>query len=75
MGAHGSWAIFSLCHHLLVQWCASMVYPSRYPLEGERFFEHYGLLGDDIMIADPLVYNHYVETNLSPAPTISIGYS
>lgn len=46
--------------------------------EGERFFENSGLLGDDIRIADPLVYNHYVETNLSPAPTptptISIGY-
>jgi hypothetical protein len=53
MGARSSWAIFTLSHHLLVQYAAflSGVYP----------FKDYILLGDDIVITNDAVAEKYVE--------------
>lgn len=52
MGAYSSWSIFSLCHHLVVQYCAQMV-------SKPAPFEKYCILGDDIVIADREVANEY----------------
>jgi hypothetical protein len=53
MGALSSWAVFSLSHHLVVQWCAWRV-------GFNRWFTLYALLGDDIVIADEKVAKEYV---------------
>ncbi|UHK03173.1 MAG: RNA-dependent RNA polymerase [Hangzhou mitovirus 4] len=51
MGAYSSWATFTICHHLVVQYAAFKV--DKYP------FNQYTLLGDDIVIACPLVAESY----------------
>lgn len=52
MGAYTSWAMFSLCHHLVVRACGYYVY--------QHFnFDKYFLLGDDIVIADRKVASTY----------------
>jgi len=44
MGAYSSWAAFTLCHHLVVQWSAKLC--NKYPTKD------YIILGDDIVIND-----------------------
>lgn len=51
LGMHSSWPLFALSHHILMWWCAELVYPG-------RFFDRYALLGDDI--ADKHVAKVYV---------------
>lgn len=52
MGAYSSWAMFSLCHHVIVRVAAKRA--------GKTvFFERYALLGDDIVIADADVAREY----------------
>lgn len=51
MGAHSSWPLFTLSHHLVVQYCASLV--------GYTNFTQYRLLGDDIVIANDAVAAEY----------------
>lgn len=53
MGAYSSWAVFSMSHHLIVQYAASLngFEPGK--------FESYCLLGDDLVIADPMVALSY----------------
>jgi len=53
MGAYSSWAIFSLTHHMLVQYCGRKV--------GFDDFYAYYLLGDDIVIKDDRVAKEYEE--------------
>nr|QDH89715.1 MAG: RNA-dependent RNA polymerase [Mitovirus sp.] len=53
MGARSSWAMFTLTHHLLVQYAAYLV--GVYP------FKDYILLGDDIVITNDAVAEKYVE--------------
>jgi hypothetical protein len=52
MGAFSSWAIFSLTHHILVQYSA-------YKAGKTGQFREYLLLGDDIMIYDEEVASNY----------------
>jgi hypothetical protein len=52
MGAHSSWAMFSLTHHLTVAWAAHLC--------GKDNFNNYILLGDDIVIRDNKVANKYI---------------
>lgn len=54
MGAHSSWCVFSLCHHLVVQYAAWKC--NKFPLNS-----HYCLLGDDIVISDSDVAREYKE--------------
>jgi hypothetical protein len=54
MGAYGHWAVFSLGHHMLVQFAAYQAY------QCFRWFELYALLGDDIVIADAIVAERYL---------------
>jgi hypothetical protein len=51
MGARSSWAMFTLSHHLVVQYAANLAgcYPTN----------QYILLGDDIVIYDDRVAKHY----------------
>jgi hypothetical protein len=52
MGAYSSWAMFALCHHVIVRIAAKRA--------GKTvFFERYALLGDDIVIADSEVAKEY----------------
>lgn len=51
MGAYSSWSIFSLCHHLLVHYCAAKV--------GLTNFSGYIILGDDIVISSAEVASEY----------------
>ena len=54
LGYYGSWALFSLSHHVLV-WMAARV---EYPWETQPF-TRYALLGDYIVIADKRVAKRY----------------
>jgi hypothetical protein len=54
MGAYSSWSIFSLCHHIVIRYCAALSGHKR-PCE----FTDYAVLGDDVVIADPEVARHY----------------
>jgi hypothetical protein len=51
MGMLSSWAAFALSHHYLVQACAIRI--------GIPNFTEYSLLGDDIVIFDPIVAGSY----------------
>jgi hypothetical protein len=52
MGAYSSWAMFSVCHHVIVRVAAKRA--------GKTvFFTSYALLGDDIVIADSDVAREY----------------
>jgi hypothetical protein len=53
MGARSSWAMFTLSHHMVVQYAAFLV--GVYP------FRDYILLGDDIVITNDAVADKYVE--------------
>jgi len=52
MGALSSWGVFSLCHHVVVQIAATRVGIN-------KWFTEYALLGDDIVITNPLVAEEY----------------
>jgi hypothetical protein len=54
MGAYSSWALLALAHHAIVQYCAGLV--GRY-----EWFEDYAIVGDDIVILDPVVADRYRE--------------
>lgn len=63
MGAYTSWAMFALCHHLVVRVAGYYVY--------KHFrFNDYVLLGDDIVIADERVANVYYRLM-----TVNLGVS
>jgi len=53
MGAHSSWPLFTLTHHLVVQYCAQVhgFAPAT--------FDQYRILGDDIVIANDQVAAEY----------------
>jgi hypothetical protein len=54
MGAYSSWAMFSLCHHIVVQLSAKRA--------GLKLpFNDYALLGDDIVLTNSLVTKYYKE--------------
>jgi hypothetical protein len=53
MGARSSWAVFTLSHHMVVQYAAY--------LNGKYPFRDYILLGDDIVIYDTQVAESYLE--------------
>jgi len=53
MGAYSSWAVFTLCHHIVVQIAAGRTGIN-------RMFRDYALLGDDIVIANRKVALAYI---------------
>jgi hypothetical protein len=52
MGAYTSWAVFALCHHLVVRVAGHNVYK-------HYDFDSYFMLGDDIVIYDSRVALEY----------------
>lgn len=58
MGAYSSWAMLAITHHFIVQWAYFSVY--FWPF-GQKWFEGYELLGDDIVIFDADVAAKYLE--------------
>jgi len=52
MGAYSSWAVFTLTHHIVVQWCIRRVNPKE-----KRC---YIILGDDIVISNDCVARLYL---------------
>jgi len=68
MGALSSWAMLAISHHLLVQIAARRV-----NLEG--WFQHYALLGDDIIIADAAVAGAYLDLMRSLGVPINMSKS
>ncbi|KAI3776173.1 hypothetical protein L1987_45944 [Smallanthus sonchifolius] len=55
LGYLGAWPLFALSHHLILWWCAELVYPG-------RVFTNYAVLGDDVVIADENVATRYKES-------------
>lgn len=53
LGFYGSWPVFTLTHHMLVWYAAWRIRP------GVKFLD-YALLGDDNVIADPVVAKSYL---------------
>lgn len=66
MGAYSSWAMFALCHHLVVRTAAKRA--GYDPVS----FNKYVLLGDDIVIADRLVSEKYQELMESMGVQLSL---
>lgn len=52
LGYYASWPLFTLSHHWVVWMAAARVYP-------RRRFKDYAILGDDVVIADPMVAKEY----------------
>lgn len=52
LGYLSSWPLFSLAHHVVLWDSAEEVYPG-------RLFRDYAILGDDVVICDPLVAAEY----------------
>jgi hypothetical protein len=67
MGAYGHWAVFSLGHHMLVQFAAYQAYNKL------SWFGMYALLGDDIVIADAMVAERYLA--LLRAIGVEVGFA
>lgn len=72
IGARTSWAMLALCHHAIVQYAAQ-----RAGVVGPTdWFEAYGVLGDDIVIADGRVADAYLaiirEINVGVNPSKSL---
>jgi len=65
MGTYSSWAVFTLTHHLLVHFCAS--------LEGYEDFKQYILLGDDIVIKNDKVAKRYISVLTSLGVEVSLN--
>jgi len=63
MGTYSSWAVFTLCHHMVVQFCAS--------IEGFEDFNQYIILGDDIVIKNDKVAKRYIKVMTSLGVDIS----
>jgi hypothetical protein len=53
MGTYSSWAVFTLTHHMVVHFCAS--------IEGYSNFDQYIILGDDIVIKNNKVAKRYID--------------
>jgi len=68
IGAYSSWAILALTHHVLVQVAAMRV-------GWTRWFPHYALLGDDIVIADEIVAKSYLALMVSLGVEINLTKS
>jgi len=51
MGARSSWPIFTLCHHILIRYCAWQI--------GIKDFHNYIVLGDDVVIKNDQVASMY----------------
>lgn len=68
MGAHSSWAAFTLAHHALVQFAAWRV-------GFKGWFEQYGLLGDDLVIFDRDVAAMYLRLSRRLGVQISLAKS
>jgi hypothetical protein len=58
MGALSSWAGLAITHHWIVQASARLAYPLDHKT---KWFEGYEVLGDDIVIFDPLVAEQYLD--------------
>lgn len=54
MGAYSSWAMLNLCHHLILQFICITIYKE------VKWYECYEVLGDDIVIFDKKVADHYL---------------
>jgi hypothetical protein len=65
MGAYSSWAMFTLCHHLIVQYAAIS------PMKYHKWYNRYRILGDDIVILDQDVAHRYREIMTTLGVTIS----
>lgn len=48
LGYYGNWPLFAFTHHVLVWWAAEQVRPG-------ILFDRYAILGNDVLITDPLV--------------------
>lgn len=55
MGALSSWAMLAMTHHAIIQFC----YYKAYGNKAIGWFENYGVLGDDVVIADGRVAEEY----------------
>jgi len=65
MGTYSSWAVFTLTHHLLVHWCAS--------LNNITDFNQYILLGDDIVIKNDKVAKTYIKVLTKMGVEVSLN--
>lgn len=54
MGAYSSWATFTLCHHLIIQFSAYVILGIR-----DAWWTDYRVLGDDVVIFNNEVAEHY----------------
>jgi hypothetical protein len=68
MGAYSSWAMLAMTHHVIVQ-------VSAYRAGWRHFFPYYVVLGDDIVIFDPLVASEYQKSMATLGVPINLSKS
>nr|UPW42071.1 MAG: putative RNA dependent RNA polymerase [Xinjiang mito-like virus 69] len=81
MGALSSWGMLNLTHHMILQYCATLVHGPLTTLPVGSWWTDYEVLGDDIVIFDPEVASKYlmimsdlgVDINLSKSLVSNIG--
>jgi hypothetical protein len=66
MGAHASWPLFTLAHHLVVEYAA---HKRGVPNAKAK----YRLIGDDVIISDEAIWSSYREIMLDLGLTINLG--
>jgi hypothetical protein len=66
MGAHASWPLFALAHHLIVEYAA-------YKCNVPNIKARYRLIGDDVIICDEAVWLVYRDLMLGLGLTINLG--
>jgi len=65
MGAYGSWPLFALAHHLIIEYCAETVIKS--------VKDQYRIIGDDNVITSEEVYKAYLSVMTRLGLTINPG--
>jgi hypothetical protein len=70
LGFYGSWSLFALSHHYVVWMAATKAYPDR-----KQAFWDYAVLGDDVVIGDPLVAQQYTLLLKDMGVSISLAKS
>nr|UPW42061.1 MAG: putative RNA dependent RNA polymerase [Xinjiang mito-like virus 49] len=56
MGALSSWAMLNLMHHMMLQYCYKMEYPTF-----QGWYDQYVVLGDDIVIFEDIIAQRYLQ--------------
>lgn len=61
MGAYSSWAMLDIWHHAIIRTCFTVFNNKRYHAGLEPVYNHYVVIGDDVVLCHQEVYDLYVK--------------